>query len=96
MCFVIVSYFSFATDRSIICISDSHSQLAANRSSTNANSQWRSVDIRNSMEYRELEKKNKDLSNKMENLKEALLKERKARKKMGETHMRKLSPYVID
>jgi hypothetical protein len=54
------------------------------------------VDIRNSMEYRELEKNNKDLSNKIENLKEALLKERKQRKKMNETHRGKLLSCVID
>jgi len=48
------------------------------------------------MEYRELEKKNKDLSNKIENLKEALLKERKERKKMDETHICKLSSCVIE
>ena len=54
------------------------------------------MDIRNSMEYRELEKNNKDLSNKIENLKDALSKERKERKKMNETHMCKLSSCVIE
>ena len=45
---------------------------------------------------RELNKKNKDLSNKIENLKEALSKERKERKKMDETYICKLPPCFID
>jgi len=76
-------------------VSDTNSQSVVNRSSTNTTLQWRSVDIRSSMEYRELEKKNKDLSNKIENLKQALSKERKERKKMNETHMCKLSSCLI-
>ncbi len=76
-------------------MSDTNSQSVVNRSSTNTTLQWRSVDIRSSMEYRELEKKNKDLSNKIENLKQALSKERKERKKMNETHICKLSSCFI-
>ncbi len=83
-------------DRSLICSSDTNSQSTVNRPSTNTGSQWRSVDIRNSMEYRELNKKNKDLSNQIENLKEALSKERKERKKMNETHIGKLPTCFID
>jgi hypothetical protein len=65
-----------------------------NRSSTGTNFQWRPVDIKNTIEYRELENKTKILSNKVDNLKEALSKERKARKKFNQTHMCKLALYV--
>jgi TolA-binding protein len=93
---LIFLYSSFTVDRSLICLSDTNSQPVVNRSSTNTGLQWRSVDIRNSMEYRELEKQNKDLSSKIENLKDALSKERKGRKQMNETHICKLSSYVIE
>ena len=39
-------------------------------------------------------KEKKDLSNKIDNLKEALSKERKQRKKMNETHICKLYSYT--
>ncbi|CAF3985921.1 unnamed protein product [Rotaria sp. Silwood1] len=80
---------NFIIDRSLICSSTINSASTMNRSSTNNNFQWKPIDIKNSMEYRDLEKKNKDLLNKIDNLKEALSKERKERKKMNETHILK-------
>ena len=89
-----LSYLSSHVNRSLIC-SNADGELVVNRPSTITNSQWRPVDIKNTMEYRELEKKNKDLSNKVDNLKEALSKERKERKRMGETHIRKLASFAL-
>ncbi|CAF2798408.1 unnamed protein product [Rotaria sp. Silwood2] len=74
-------------DRSLICTSTINIPSTMSRSSTNNKSQWNPIDIKNTMEYRDLEKKNKDLSNKIENLKDALSKERKERKKMNQTHI---------
>ncbi|CAF0972671.1 unnamed protein product [Adineta ricciae] len=76
-------------DRSLICSANTNSDPLANRSSTSVNSQLRPIDVRNTFEYRELEKINKSLSGKVDNLKEALVKERKERKKILETHMLK-------
>jgi hypothetical protein len=52
--------------------------------------QMRSADVRSSHEYRELEKKNRELQNMNTNLKAALKQMNKQKKKMAETHMRKL------
>ncbi|CAF1662541.1 unnamed protein product, partial [Adineta ricciae] len=79
---------NFQVNRSLIC-SHTDGEPVVNRPSTTTRSQWRPIDIKNTMEYRELEKKNKDLSNKVDNLKEALSKERKDRKRMEETHILK-------
>jgi len=56
--------------------------------------QMRSADVRSSREYRELEKKNRELQNTNTNLKTALKRLNKQKKKMAETHMRKL-PYCV-
>ena len=53
-----------------------------------------SANVRSSCEYRELEKNNHELLNRIENLKQALKKVNKEKKKMSETHMRKSSHFL--
>ncbi|CAF3138035.1 unnamed protein product [Rotaria socialis] len=77
---------SFNIDRSIIRLSDLSNNSRENRP-TNTPIHIRTVDILSSIEYRELERKNRDLSNKNGVLKEALKKVQKERKKMETTHM---------
>ncbi|CAM4927945.1 unnamed protein product [Rotaria socialis] len=79
---------SFNIDRSIIRLSDLSNNSRENRP-TNTPIHIRTVDILSSIEYRELERKNRDLSNKNGVLKEALKKVQKERKKMETTHMLK-------
>ena len=92
---VIFLYFSATVDRSLICSFDTAGESIANRSSTSANFKLRSIDIRNTIEYRELEREKKGLDKKIDNLKDALLRERKERRKINETHMRKSSSCII-
>jgi tRNA U34 5-carboxymethylaminomethyl modifying GTPase MnmE/TrmE len=94
-----IFFLSFAVNRSIIGLVDSTNkpprhqsssgQVSSHRPSINPALQMRAADIRGSIEYRELEKKNKRLQEQNENLKQELKKMRKERKKFGETHMRK-------
>ena len=93
---ILFSSFSSSVNRSLICTIDPNDSFVVNRSSSSASTQWRAVDIKNSLEYRELEKTNKSLSEKIENLKEALVKERKERKKMQDTHMCKPLSRIKD
>lgn len=85
-----IFFFRLNIDRSIIRMPDSSSQAPANRPSTNVVVQIRTADVLGSIEYRELEKKNKNLSTQVDNLKAALKKITKERKKNEETHMCKL------
>ncbi len=85
-----IFFFRFNIDRSIIRMPDSTSQAPANRPSTNTVVQIRTADVLGSIEYRELQKKNKTLSTQVDNLKAALKKVAKERKKNEETHMCKL------
>lgn len=85
-----IFFFRLNIDRSIIRMPDSTSQAPANRPSTNMVVQIRTADVLSSIEYRELEKKKEDLSTQVDNLKAALKKTTKERKKREETHMCKL------
>jgi wobble nucleotide-excising tRNase len=72
-------------------LNDTNSQTCENRTSTSSFVPMRTGDILSSMEYRELEKKNKDLSTKVQNLRDALKKLKKEQKAMEQTHICKLS-----
>ena len=85
-----IFFFSVDIDRSIIRLPNRTSQTPENRSSTSAVLHIRTVDIQSSIEYRELEKKNKQLSAQVDNLKQVVKKMRKEKKIFEETHMYKL------
>ncbi|CAF1392853.1 unnamed protein product [Rotaria sordida] len=80
---------SFNTNRSVINFSNTNSQTNAVQPSTSMVLKMRSADIRSSREFRDLEKTNRELTNKVNNLKLALKKVMKQKKKMAETHMLK-------
>ncbi len=82
-----IFFFRLNIDRSIIRMPDLASQAPANRPSTNVVVQMRTADVLGSIEYRELQKKKKNLSTQVDNLKAALKKITKERKKNEETHM---------
>ncbi|CAF2896527.1 unnamed protein product [Rotaria sp. Silwood2] len=82
-------FFTFNIYRSIIRLPNVTSQAHANRPSTNIVAQIRTIDVLHSIEYRELEEKNKKLLTQVDNLKQAIKKMRKERKKFEETHMLK-------
>ncbi|CAF2976124.1 unnamed protein product [Rotaria sp. Silwood2] len=77
---------SFDINRSIIKLPDRNSQLE-NRPSTSTIVQLRTTDILCSIEYRELEKKNRELTTKVDTLKAALKQMGREQKKMKATHM---------
>ncbi|CAF2125349.1 unnamed protein product [Rotaria magnacalcarata] len=83
---------SFAITRSIIRLPDTNSQTRKNRPLTSTTVKLRTTDILNSVEYRELEKINRDLSTKVQNLKSALQNMGREQKKMKTTHMLKPRP----
>ncbi|CAF4035086.1 unnamed protein product [Rotaria sordida] len=83
---------SFDINRSIIRLPDRNSQTHENRPSTSTPVQLRAIDIQCSIEYRELEKKNKELKTKVANLTAALKIVGKQLKQMKTTHMLKPRP----
>ncbi|CAF4007366.1 unnamed protein product [Rotaria sp. Silwood1] len=81
------SYSSFDVNRSIIRLPDRNSQTRENRPSTSTPVQLRAIDVQCSIEYRELEKKNKELKTQVANLKVALKILGRQLNKMKTTHM---------
>ncbi|CAF3857902.1 unnamed protein product, partial [Rotaria sp. Silwood1] len=86
------SYSSFDVNRSIIRLPDRNSQTRENRPSTSTPVQLRAIDVQCSIEYRELEKKNKELKTQVANLKVALKILGRQLNKMKTTHMLKPRP----
>ncbi|CAF4970332.1 unnamed protein product, partial [Rotaria sp. Silwood1] len=83
---------SFDVNRSIIRLPDRNSQTRENRPSTSTPVQLRAIDVQCSIEYRELEKKNKELKTQVANLKVALKILGRQLNKMKTTHMLKPRP----
>ncbi|CAF2862228.1 unnamed protein product [Rotaria sp. Silwood2] len=77
---------NFDINLSIIKLPDRNSQLE-NRPSTSTIVQLRTMDILCSIEFRELEKKNRELTTKVDTLKAALKQMGREQKKMKATHM---------
>lgn len=85
-----IACFSFDIDRSIIRLPDVASQTRSDRALINIDPQIRTMDVRSSVEYRELEKKNKELITQNNSLKQALKKMKIERQTFHKTHMSKL------
>ncbi|CAF4329211.1 unnamed protein product [Rotaria sp. Silwood2] len=81
-----LSTHDFDINLSIIKLPDRNSQLE-NRPSTSTIVQLRTMDILCSIEFRELEKKNRELTTKVDTLKAALKQMGREQKKMKATHM---------
>lgn len=91
-----IVFFSFEIDRSIIRLPDVTNSTQSDRTLINIAPQIRTIDVRNSVEYRDLEKKNKELLAQNNSLKQALKKMKVEQRTFEKTHMSKLIIKIRD
>lgn len=80
-------FFSSGISRSLIRMPDRTTQASVNSQSSVTIIQLRTTDIMNSIEYRELEKTNKELKIKVADLSAALKRVSKEKKRLKEAYM---------